>query len=141
MNSNDLEQQARLQAEAELAERQRLPASGRPELDRYRLVLRALRQPLAVQLPADFAATVAARVVLAEDKSSLEDWLMTLLLLALAVAGLVYALPVAASVLGQLHFKLPTLPWPLLVAAVVSVAVAWALDRGALRWFDHGHHG
>ena len=39
--------------------------------------------------------------------------------------------PVMASILGQFHFQLPSLPWPLLGATAVSVAVAWALDRGA----------
>lgn len=141
MNAHDLEQEARLQEQAEQAERQRSPASGNPALDRYRLVLRALRQPLAAQLPADFAAKVAARAVFPEEKASVEDWLMTLLLLAMAVAGLVFALPVMAGILGQLHFNVPTLPWPLLVAAAASVAVAWALDRGAVRWFGAGHRG
>lgn len=132
-----LEQQARLQAQAELAERQKLPPGGDPALDRYRLVIRALNQPLAAQLPADFAARVAARVGFSEERSSLEDWLMTGLMLVLAVAGLFYIRPVMASILGQFHFQLPSLPWPLLVAASASVAVAWALDRGA---FGDRHH-
>jgi len=137
MKSSDLERQAQLQAQAELAERQQLPASGDPALDRYRLVIRALRQPPAAQLPANFAAQVAARVGFSEERSSLEDWLMTGLMLALAVAGLFFIRPVMAGVLGQLHFQLPSLPWPLLVAAAVSVAVAWAIDRGALGRHHH----
>jgi len=142
MNSHDinqqgLEQQARLQAQAELAERQQLPPSGDPALDRYRLVIRALNQPVAAQLPADFAARIAARVGFSEERSSLEDWLMTGLMLVLAVSGLFYMRPVMASILDQFHFQLPSLPWPLLGATVVSVAVAWALDRGA---FGHHHH-
>ena len=146
MNSNDinpqgLEQQARLQEQAEIAERQQLPASGDPALDSYRLVLRALKQPLAAQLPTDFAARVAARVGFSEEPSSPEDWLMTGLMLVLAVAGLFYIRPVMAGVIGQFHFQLPSLPWPLLGAAAVSVAVAWALDRGALGRHHGSHHG
>jgi hypothetical protein len=132
MKSSELERQARLQAQAELAERQQLPASGDPGLDSYRLVIRALRQPLATQLPANFAAQVAARVGFSEERSSLDDWLMTGLMLVLAVTGLFYIRPVMAGIIGQFHFQLPSLPWPLLGAAAVSVAVAWALDRGAL---------
>jgi hypothetical protein len=132
MKPQDLERQARLQAQAEQAERQQLPASGDPALDSYRLVIRALKQPPAAQLPADFAKRVATRISFSEERSSLEDWLTTGLMLILAVTGLFYLRPVMANVLGQLHFQLPTLPWPLLAAAVASVALAWALDRGAL---------
>lgn len=141
MNSRELETQARLQELAELAERQHLPASGDSSLDRYRLVLRALRQPPAVQLPADFAAQVAARVGSAEEKGSLEDWLVTLLLLGMAVVGVIYVQPVLASVLGQLQFEVPTLPWSWLAAAAASVGVAWAVDRGVAGWWEEGHRG
>lgn len=137
INQQGLEQQARLQAQAELAERQQLPASGDPALDSYRLVIRALRQPPAAQLPADFASRVANRIGFSEERSTLEDWLMTGLMLVLAVTGLFYMRPVMASLLVQFHFQLPSLPWPLLGAAAVSVAVAWALDRGAFG----RHHG
>lgn len=144
MNSPDLERQARLQAQAEQAERQRLPASGDAELDAYRLVIRALRQPLAAQLPADFAAGMARRVELPEEKSSLEDWLVTALLFGMAVGGLIYMRPVMAAVVSRLQFdlpSLPTLPWPLLGATVASIAIAWALDRGAAGWFSaHRDH-
>ena len=144
MNSPDLDRQARLQLQAEQAERQRLPARGDSELDAYRLVIRALRQPLAAQLPADFAARVAKRIELPEDKSSLEDWLVTVLLLGMAVGGLIYMQPVMATVVSRLQFdlpSLPSLPWPLLGAAIASVGVAWALDRGAAGWWGEGHRG
>ena len=140
MNNQDLERQAALQARAEQAERQQLPAGADASVDRYRLVLRALRQPLAAQLPADFARQTAARVTLAEEKTSLEDWLTTLLMLALAVAGLVFVAPVMGRVVGQLHVELPSIPWPLLAAAGVSVALAWAVDRGAITWRGRGSH-
>ena len=137
IDRKSLEQQARLQAQAELAERQQQPASGDPALDSYRLVIRALKQPPAAQLPSDFAARVAARVGFSEEPSSPEDWLMTGLILVLAVTGLFYIRPVMAGIIGQFHLQLPSLPWPLLGAAAVSVAVAWALDRGALSRHHH----
>jgi len=142
MNSRELETQARLQAQAELAERQQLSASGDPSIDTYRLVLRALRQPPAVQLPADFAARVAARVEGVEEKGSLEDWLVTLLMLGMAVVGFIYVQPVMASVFGQLRFDVPTLPWSWIGAAAASVGVAWAVDRGVMgRRGELGHRG
>jgi hypothetical protein len=139
MNTRDLETEGRLQQQAELAELQRLPPSGDPQIDRYRLVMRALRQPLALSLPANFAAQVAARVVLPEDNHKLEDWLVTVLLLAMAVAGILFVEPVMVGIIGRLHFSLPTLPWPLLGVAAVSVAVAWALDVSATGWWRAGH--
>lgn len=139
MNNHDSDAQARLQAQAEIAERQDLPAGRDPQVDQYRLVIRALRQPPTEQLPADFAARIAARVQLTEDGSSIEDWMVTALLLTMAIVGLVYVQPVMATVIDRLHFKLPTLPWPLLVAAAVSLALAWAVDRGASAWRGGGH--
>lgn len=121
----------RLQAEAERAERMGLPAGTNATVDRYRLVMRALRQPLAAQLPADFAARLAARVVQPEERGSSEDWLVSILLFGLGVAGLVYLQPVMASVMAGMHFNLPRVPWPLLVGGAVAIGVAWALDRGA----------
>jgi len=139
MNNQDNDLQSRMQAQAEVAERQGLRAGNDAGVDRYRLVLRALRQPLADQLPADFARRVAARVALVEEGGSLDDWLVTLLLLGMAIAGVVYVQPAMASIVGQLNFTLPTLPWPLLGAAGVSVALAWVIDAGASGWHRRPH--
>lgn len=132
MNRPSDERDSDLQLRAEQAERQGLPQGVDPQLDRYRLVLRALRQPLSEQLPEGFAALVAARLPLPEDKHVLEDALMTLLMLVMAAAALVYVRPVVASVLSSLQLQLPDVPWPLLLAGGVSVVVAWAIDRGAV---------
>ena len=125
---------ARLQAEAERAERNGLAPGANAGVDRYRLVMRALRQPLAVQLPADFAARVSARIVLPEERGSVEDWLVSVLLLAVGVAGLLYLQPVMAEVLASMNFRLPSVPWPLLLAGGVAMGVAWAVDQGAARF-------
>lgn len=137
MNGYDIEREAALQARAEAAERQGLPPGEGAAVDRYRLVLRALRQPLAAQLPAGFAAQVAARIAHPEDKASVEDWLISLVLLAVGVTGLAYLQPVMASVLASMHVSLPRVPWPLLAAAGAALAVAWAVDRGAAQWKHH----
>lgn len=141
MNNHQIEREARLQAQAEHAEKLRLPAGSDPRLDSYRMVIRALRQPLAAQLPADFAALVARRKFVPEEKGSPEDWLVTLLMLAMAVGGVIYVKPLMADIASRLHFNLPTLPLPLLGAAIVSVLLAWALDRGASSWRHGSRHG
>jgi hypothetical protein len=141
MSTNMDERDARLQAQAEAAERAGLGASGNAGVDRYRLVLRALRQPLEAQLPAGFAAQVAARVAHPEERTAFEDWLVSVALLALGVTGLFYLQPVMATVLAGVHVSLPPVPWHLLAAAAAAVAVAWLVDRGASRWKqDHAHH-
>ena len=135
MNSNDIDREARLQAAAEAAERLGLPAGNDPEVDRHRAVIRALSRPLALQLPADFAARVAQRIGFAEEKSSIEDWLVTGLLLAVGVIGLVYMQPVIALVLQRVPIEVPALPWPMIAATLAGIAVAWIVDRGASRGF------
>lgn len=134
MNTNFDERDARLQAQAEAAERAGLPAGGNAAVDRYRLVMRALRQPTDAQLPAGFAAQVAARIAHPEERSAFEDWLVSVALLAVGIAGLTYLQPVMATVLAGMHVSLPQVPWHLLAAAAAAVAVAWLVDRGASRW-------
>jgi hypothetical protein len=137
MNMREREQEERLQAEAEAAERQGLPPGANPVVNEYRLVLRALRQAPAEALPADFAARVARHVLFAEERGSMEDWMVTALMLVMAGGGLFYVQPVLSSMVGAFHMRLPALPWPLLFAAGAAVAVAWAVDRGAATWRQH----
>lgn len=134
MNGHESERDARLQAQAEAAERAGLAPGGNAAVDRYRLVLRALRQPLDAQLPPGFAAQVAARIAHPEERSSLEDGLLSLLLLGVGAAGLFYLQPVMASVLAGMHVTLPQVPWHLLATAGAAVALAWLVDRVATQW-------
>lgn len=135
MNNNDIDREARLQAAAEQAEQLGQPAGTDPELDRHRLVIRALNQPTALQLPADFAARIARRILVAEEKSGIEDWLMTALLFGMSVIGLVYMQPVLALVVQRVNIEVPQLPWSMLAATLAGIAVAWIVDRGAARGF------
>lgn len=136
MNPHDLDRQARFQSDAEQAERLH-QASGDWNVDSYRLIARAARRLPAESLPDDFAARVAARVLLSEQQTSLEDWMVTGLMLAMAIGGLVFVRPMLANVLGHLNFALPELPWPLLAGAVAGIALAFALDRGWMRVHRH----
>lgn len=133
MNVHDREHEERLQAEAEAAERQQLPPAANPAVNEYRLVVRALRRAPTEALPADFAARVARRVLVSEERGSVEDWMVTALMLALAAGALYYLQPVLAQVAGTFQLSLPALPWPLLFAAAIAVGVAWAIDQGASR--------
>ena len=133
MKPEDIDREARLQAAAEQAECLGHPPGVDPGLDRHRLVIRALNRPTALQLPADFAARIAKRVLLAEERSGIEDWLMTLLLLGVGLIGLVYMQPVIALVVQRVHIDMPQLPWPMIAATGAGIAVAWIVDRSVSR--------
>ena len=130
MNMREREQEERLQAEAEAAERKQLPPGPNPVVNEYRLVMRALRRPPVDGLPQDFAARVARRVLHAEERGSVEDWMVTGLMLALGGGALFYMQPVLAQLVGAFHVSLPTAPWPLLSVAAVAVGLAWAIEQG-----------
>lgn len=134
MNSHDHDREARLQAAAERAERLGLPSGTDAELDRQRLVIRALRQEPLPQLSANFARGMAVLVARRDKRIAPEDWMMTVLMGVLGIGGLVYMLPIMAKVMGEMHLSLPRLPWPMVVATVVAIAAAWAVDQGVLRF-------
>jgi hypothetical protein len=129
MNPHDLEQQEKLQAAAERAEREHLPA-GDPQVDAYRLVWRALRQPLPVALPDDFAQQVVRRLQSREEAAQLEQWLTRLLVVILAVAAAVFALPPMARVLAPLvrATAAQPVPWSLVFVAALGMAAVWLTD-------------
>lgn len=75
-----------LQEQALRAERLKLDPSRDKELQRYRTVMHALRQPLDENLPPDFAAQIAAQVRRTNTADTrLEQWLSGALLGVLAV--------------------------------------------------------
>jgi hypothetical protein len=133
MNMHDLDREARLQAAAEQAERQGLQSGLDPELDRMRLVVRALRQEPVAQLSPNFARAVAVLAARREKQSAPEDWVMTALLGLLGIGGLFYLQPFMVKVLGEIHLDLPHIPWPMVIATGVAIAAAWAVDQGLLR--------
>jgi hypothetical protein len=131
MNAN--EQDMRLQAEAERAEREGLPAGRDPRVDRYRLIMRALRQPLEPQLPADFDTHIA-QLALHRDGDGLEDVLVSLLLLAMGIGALLYVGPVLAKMTqAMVSITLPPLPWHQFVMAAICIGVVWSIDQGWMR--------
>ena len=96
--------------------------SNDPLVARYRVIARALRQPLPDALPADFARTLAAQVQDAPLDTRVEQGLMRALVALLALSG-----TVVAALYGQDW-------WPAIVALLPlssGVAVNWALALGA----------
>lgn len=134
MNNHDLDREARLQAAAEQAERLGLQSGLDPELDRMRLVIRALRQEPAAQLSPNFARAVAVLAARREKRAAPEDWVMTALMGVLGIGSLVYVMPIMAKLMGGMHLSLPRLPWPMVIATVFAIAAAWALDQGVLHF-------
>ncbi|HEV2608136.1 MAG TPA: hypothetical protein VGT79_09150 [Xanthomonadaceae bacterium] len=131
MNAND--QDMRLQAEAERAEREGLPTGRDPRVDRYRLIMRALRQPLEPQLPADFDTDVA-ELALRRDGDGFEDLLVSLLLLAMGIGALLFVGPSLAKMTqAMISITLPPLPWHQVVMAAICIGVVWAIDQGWTR--------
>ena len=139
MNTNGPDQdnsdrEMRLQAEAERARALRTCCPRRdPQVDRYRLIVRAMRQPLEPQLPDDFAARVA-NLATRRAGSGLEDFLVTALLLVMGAVALLFigpALAKAAQMVVGVQ-RLP-LPWHPLATAVVCIGLVWMIDSGWMR--------
>ncbi|MEJ7746941.1 MAG: hypothetical protein WKF61_09355 [Luteimonas sp.] len=87
----ELEWQAQERALREERERSGVPPTD-SRIAEYRLIARALRQPLPDLLPADFARDLAARVGHVPLDTRLERWLMRLLVGAMVMSGLATAL-------------------------------------------------
>jgi hypothetical protein len=125
--------EVRLQAEAERAEREGQAPGLDPQLDRYRLIVRALRQPLEPQLPADFAARVA-RLAIRRNSNRFEDVLVSLLLLVMGIVALLFVVPaLVKAVQAMASMPLPALPWHLLLMAAICIGLVWASDSAWMR--------
>jgi hypothetical protein len=111
-------------------------------VDRYRLVMRALRQPLEPRLPADFDSRVAEMALLREG-DGFEDLMVSLLMLAMGIGGLLFIGPSLAKMAQSIvSISLPPLPWHQLVMAAICIGVVWAVDRLAtLRGWKCTHPG
>lgn len=93
-----------------------------PLVARYRVIARALRQPLPEALPADFARTLAAQVQNAPLDTRVEQGLMRALVTLMAVSGVV-----VAGLYGQSW-------WPAIAELLPlssGVAVNWAMALAA----------
>lgn len=131
---NSAETEARAQAEAERAEREGLASGLDARVDRYRMVVRALRQPLPPQLPSDFAARVAAIAERRGRGDGFEDWLVMLLLLGMGLAGLAFVGPTLVQALRSfVDLSSAHVPWHQVVLGAAGVGVVAAIERGWVR--------
>jgi hypothetical protein len=137
-DAND-EREWQLQERAMRRERLHLDASGDDaRTRRYRLLARALREPLPESLPADFAQSVAARAKAAPASFRVESLMMTLLTLALGIASIaviaIYGrewLPSFSAIVPAPHGQAGD--W--LLAFAGCVGASWLLGQ----WQRHGH--
>ena len=118
------------------------PATHDPLVARYRVIARALRQPLPAALPDDFAERVAARVAHAKLDTRVEQGLMRALVALLALSGAVVAAVYGAGWVQAIATVLSPLSgtaanWMLALAA--CVAMTWSLQ--ALGRGDHADRG
>lgn len=134
---------AQWQAQAEQAERGNSKAGADPQIDQYRLILRALRRPVGPQLPRDFAAQLQRQVDLSERRAAFEDGLVTVLMLLMVAMGLVVAypylapvvsevrgsLPIAETVLGMADGALANVPWKAILGSALAIAGVMVVER------------
>lgn len=140
---NERDKDALWQRQAEQAEGADSKAANDPQVDRYRLVLRALRQPVGPQLPADFAARLQQQVIESNRRAALEDGLVTVLMAIMVAVGLVVAypylaslveqlrgnLPVAESLLGMADGALANVPWKSILGSALAIAGVLLIER------------
>jgi hypothetical protein len=133
-DTNDVDRDVRRQAEAEIAERGGLATGRDPEVDRHRLIVRALRQPLEPQLPDDFAVRVA-KLAAHRSGTGVEDFLLTSLLLVLGIVALLFVGPALAKAAQMIvSSQLPAqLSWRPLGTAAVCIGLVWMIDSGWMR--------
>lgn len=134
MNPFPLNDEMRKQELAEMAERSAAPAGVDADVEAYRLVMRAAARPLAQQLPADFAAQMAAAVATEEMPSLLDRLAPGVGLVVLIIAGLGTSgeyLLAAMRQIGELGSGLggDRLPWPMLCGAALALAAVGMSDR------------
>ena len=126
---DDPAQEREWQAQERAMQAERLgldPSNGDARVRRYRVLARALREPMPSALPADFAQQMAARVAVAQARSKthdshLEFALMGALIATLAVAAIVVIADYGSAWLPAFRQLLP---------ATGSPSTSWMLALG-----------
>jgi hypothetical protein len=136
------EREWQLQERALRDERDGSPTGDDPAVVDYRRVVRALRAPLAVDLPPDFAAQVAARVAARHAaESRLEQVLTHALLGALALAAVVVSMQYGGSWLRDGLALLPSGRWDLGLqwglAVMACLGLSWSMEQWRRRTTPH----
>ncbi len=140
MNPMQQERELRKQEAAEIAERIGAPCSDDAGIEAYRQVIRAARQPVADQLPADFAEQVARLVNADEEVGFLDRWLPMIAAGIMLIAGVFSsagmlggALVEATAAMSKLGLE--QVPWSMLLPAGLALGLAAASEKViAARW-------
>lgn len=103
------------------------PSNGDERVRRYRLLARALREPMPHALPADFARRMAARVAAAPARAGADDSRLEFVLIGTLVAVMVVAAGVVVADYGSAW--LPA--FRRLLPASGAPATDWMLALGA----------
>lgn len=146
LSFDDATHEREWQAQENAMRRERLqldPAGDDARSRRYRLLARALREPLPDALPADFARQMAARVAAcparrAASGTGFEFTLMLLLAIALAVAAVAVTAMYGDAWLPSFATILPTphaLATRWLLALAGCLGASWLLGQ----WQRHVH--
>lgn len=118
------EREWRAQERALRAERLGLdPSNGDAHVRRYRMLARALREPMPAALPDDFAQQVAAKVAATQARSKADDSRLEFALIGTLVATLIVAAIAATADYGNTW--LPT--FRQLLPAAGSPSADWML--------------
>lgn len=118
---DSMEREWVLQEQALRAERLGLDASRDAELQRYRAVARALRQPLDEDLPLDFAREVAREAHRRAAGDMRLELYLSWTLLGVLVAMLIGVMLRYGSALGQLTQVALSQPWLLALAGFFAL--------------------
>jgi hypothetical protein len=130
MKTSDSNEEMRKQSLAEAAERAAAPLGRDADVEAYRQVIRAASKPLPDGLPADFAAQLVAKLAPSEEVGTLERWTPGVGLAALAIVALASSNELLIGVARQLsELGVGRLPWPMLAAALLSLAAVGLSDR------------
>lgn len=140
MNSMQHERELRKQELAEAAERSAAAGTGDPDVEAYRRVIRAARQPLADQLPVDFAERVAGLAHADEEVGFLDRGLPMIAAGILLIAGVFSsagmlggALEGATAAMSSLGLE--QVPWSMLLPAGLALGLAAVSEKViAARW-------
>jgi hypothetical protein len=121
-----------LQEQALRAERLGLDRAADVDMQRYRTIARALKEPLDVQLPADFATKTARRAMQRNASgTSLELWMSYTLFGVLGAMMVVWVFFYSPMWLQPQQWAMPIhdLANPWLLALIVCVALTAALGK------------
>ncbi|MFC3650591.1 hypothetical protein ACFONN_03495 [Dyella humi] len=123
-HDDSMEREWALQEQAVRAERLGLDASRDAELQRYRVVARALRQPLDEDLPLNFAREVAREARRRAAGDMRLELYLSWTLLGVLVAMLIGVMLRYGSALGQLTHIALSQPWLLALAGFFALLAA-----------------